>query len=350
MALLRKVAKGLWWLLLSVLLVLLSLYLLLRAINWQDEAPSEAALSLLAIQQQAAQVDDTDNGYLHFVQRGELARLSPSTTLHGLFQQCEQGDCHKALTAARAQLPELIRQHQPLVDLYQQLHSFTHWYQPIPAHPAELPAYQPLMNAQRLHLLQVWLAVQQDDFTTARQLLQDDLQFWRLTLRHKSHILSTMISQVALQRHFAFSQMLMQQSLPPHLRADIAAAGWQQPFSPEELSLKPAYAGEWLYGVAMMRVMLQTELTDTEQPWAERLLSRLLKPFFLPQASANDYAALLMTCLDDQQPRPVLWYHWLYNPVGKLLNHVGSLDCQRISLQGLEQQRQQTITIASAAE
>ncbi|MEE2002089.1 hypothetical protein QWY20_11550 [Alkalimonas sp. MEB108] len=342
MGLLRKLTKALLWLTLGILLLVLSLYGLLVAINWQDQAPSNAALTLEASLQHTTHIDATDNGYQYLLKHGNQRHLTVSTDLQTLFRQCEQGDCLQVVTAAHDQVPTLIGQHQALLDFYRQLQQFSYWQEPVPAQPDNLPSYQPLLNAQRLQLLLAWQALQQDDLATARQLLDDDLKFWRLVIANNQLLLSAMISQTAVQRHFAFGQMMMQ-SISVEQQAALLPEGWLVPFREAELNAKRVYAGEWLFGTNIMHEMWQQEFTSTGSTRMEHLMMRALNPLFLPQASANDYAELLLACLSHQGQQAIAWYHWFYNPLGKLLNHSSNLNCHNFNWQQSEQQRRHLI-------
>ena len=339
---LRKFSQISALLLLGILLVLLSLYALLLVINWQDETPSADALLFQSVLTESPAVDDRNNGYQHLLKNSDPAKLSVSETFNALQKECDQGDCHAALIAAKTELPVLIAEHQALLDFYHQLQSFKHWQETQLTHHSEIPSYQPLMNAHRLYLVQVWLSVQEGDFMQAKQLLQSDLLFWRFVLSHNGYLLSSMISHAALHRHFTFSQMLLE-SLEPEQQIALAPTNWQKPFSDEELSLKRAYAGEWSFSNGYIQEMIAAPLSDLANSWQERVYMWFSRPFLLPQATANHHATLLLACEDERPQQEIRWYQWVYNPLGKLINEAGSSYCNRYSLQEIEQQRQETI-------
>lgn len=338
MAILRTITKIVGWL----LLVLLSLYVMLLLVNWQDEAPSTAAIELQSIQQQVA-VPADNNGYVYYVQRNHDLRSQLPTTVLDLLQ-CQQQDCNQMLAAHQEELTELLTLQQPLLEFYLQLHSFEFWQEPIPAQSVQFPPYQPLLNAQRLHLLQAWLAAQQHDLASTRLLLQQDLAFWRRVLRHNNSLLSKMISVSAIERHFSFGQQIIQ-SLEPQQQEAVLPDNWLHSFDESELDFKRPLAGEWSYANALITDMLQATPTDSNVSWSDWLLMQLTKPFFKQQATSNEYISLLLSKLDGSEPTPVHWYHWLYNPAGKLLNRIGSLDISRYrdSLNQLESSRRDAL-------
>ncbi|MCC5852566.1 MAG: hypothetical protein JJU30_07010, partial [Alkalimonas sp.] len=193
-----------------------------------------------------------------------------------------------------------------------------------------------------LYLLHIWLKVQAGDVIAAEQLLQKDLQFWRFVIRQNHHLLGSMISRAALERHFAFSQMLLA-SLEPEQQIALAPAGWYAPFSAEELSLKRAIAGEWLFSSSYIDEVLAAPFNELGNSFAEQFTMWLLTPFLLPQATANDYATQLLACLGKSQPNDLRWYHWAYNPLGKLFKQEVCSHYQRYSLQELERHRLDTL-------
>ena len=342
MVLLRKLTKALLWLILGILLLVLSLYALLLAINWQDQTPSDDALLLQSFLHYDASIADELNGYHYLQEHSDPALLPVSDELRALFMACDRANCHDKLTAASADLVALLAEHQALLEFYRQLLQFRYWQETPLSHQSQIPSYQPVMHAQRLYMMQIWLKVQAGDVITAQQLLQNDLQFWRMVIRQNHHLLGSMISRAALQRHFAFSQMLLAPLEPDHPIA-LAPASWHAPFSAEELRLKRAIAGEWVFSSSYIDEMLAAPFKDLGTSFSEQLTMWLLKPFLLPQATANDYATQLLACLGKSQAGDLRWYHWFYNPLGKMLKQDMCSHYQRYSLQELEQHRLDTL-------
>ncbi|SEA68674.1 hypothetical protein [Alkalimonas amylolytica] len=342
MLLLQKLTKALLWLTLGTLLLVVSFYVLLLAINWQDEAPSANAHLLQSTFQMNAPVADNINGYSYFLRHNTQALLPVSDKLRALFAACDRKDCYVELSAASPDVYTLIEEHQALLGFYQHLLQFRYWQEPPLRHHSQIPSYQSLASAHRLYLLHIWLQLQADDATAARQLLQQDLQFWRLVIRHNNHLLGISISRAALQRHFFFSQMLLAQ-LEPEQQVALAPSAWHEPFSVDELSLRNAIAGEWFLRSSLVKEAMASPFNHWGDNWYEQLRMRFVMPLLLPQATANDYATQLLACLGESQLPELRWYHWLYNPVGKVLNHSSSLDCYRYNLQQLEQHRLDTI-------
>lgn len=335
MSLVTTLAKFLGKCLGGLVAVAVTCYLLLWVVNWQDEAASERALDL---KRQLTLKPVSNNGYQLYT--SQLAQLGSAAIpeLQQLFSDCRQAGCQSLIQAETETLQQLLAQQQQLLAAYQQWLATEHW-QESPLVNTDLPAYQPLLNGQRLQLLQAYLAARQGDSELAQQLLAADLQFWRKLLPQNRYLLSKMISVAAIEQHFLFASAI-NQSLTDGDRPRPAI--WQQPFSPAELSLELALAGEWQLSEQLIAKGLSE---SSELKLLQRLGVTLVKPLYQAQASSNE-RALLLSCEAGGQQAVAPWYHWAYNPVGKILNRASTVPCaQYLSrLERLEQSRQQLVS------
>lgn len=335
MSLVTMLAKFLGKCLGGLVAVVVTCYLLLLVVNWQDEAASERALEL---KRQLTLKPVSNNGYqLYITQQAQLS-LAASPELQQLFSDCHQAGCQSLLQAETETLQQLLAQQQQLLAAYQQWLATEHWQEPLLVN-TDLPAYQPLLNGQRLQLLQAYLAARHGDSEQAQQLLAADLQFWRKLLTQNRYLVSKMISVAAIEQHFLFASVInpalvgVERPLP---------AIWQQPFSPAELSLELALAGEWQLSEQLIANGLSK---SSELKLLQRLGVTLLKPLYQAQATNNE-RALQLNCEVVGQQAVAPWYHWAYNPVGKVLNRASEVPCaQYLSrLERLEQSRQQLVS------
>lgn len=327
---------------------LLLCYLLLLLINIRDEQPSAAAQTMQQLQQTAANTAEQStqtNGYAYLAQHGSLPNYRLAEPLAALMRQCHQSDCQQLLGAA----PELTRwvsEHDDLAAFYQQIRSFDHWYETVPTDAAEaLPSWQALLEGQQLLLAQAWLALQQQDIAQVRQLLQQDMRFWRGLLTKHNLLIGKMVSSAAIKRHFQFAAMLQQQ-LDSTERAALAPDSWQSAFTAQELSMRQVLSGEWVYGNAIIEQTLLSDDPIAKPNMAEKLGWWLLKPLFQPQATRNQRAAMLLAQADNTAEATTSWYSFVYNPVGRLLNISGAASYlpYRQRLEQLEPLRQQLLT------
>lgn len=349
MALLLKGFKFFSWFLLSMLVLVAAFYSLLIAINWSDEAPSALTITLnQEVEANLAKqhtINTTENGYYFYLNDVTKSQYPLSPLLANIVQACRAGDCSVLLSEHVAQLPTLLAEHQALLDFYQSLRTFSDWHETIPSDAFDLPPYQPLFHAQSVFLLQAWLAVQQNDMALARQILDEDLKFWRKLLQNNRLLISKMVSGAAVTQHFNFAK-LIKQSMSEEQQLGVTPESWQQPFSQDELTMYPVFAGEWHYANHMLNKLWQHDLAGQAKPWYEQTILTVSQPFFKQQATKNALAVMYMACSDGLQPPFSPWYSWLYNPVGKLLNRAGSSSfCGNYTdrIQQLEVQRQQLL-------
>src|SRR5690606_18729266 len=107
----------------------------------------------------------------------------------------------------------------------------TGWREEVPEDPAaSLPAYQPALDAQKLHLLDARGHALAGDAEAVRDLLERDLVFWRQVLASSDMLITKMIAVAAAGRNFEFGSLAMR-SLPPD-RVDAAVPpSWRQPLT-----------------------------------------------------------------------------------------------------------------------
>ena len=331
----------------ALLATLAALYLVLLLINLNDQAPSADANTLQQLQQQLTpQVEQHagNNGYLYLIQFEREGEYQLSEPLAQLQRQCDIADCHAALVA-EPRLTQLVSEHQALLDFYQQLRSFNNWYEPVPVDAAQtLPSFKSALNGQYLLLLQAWLAAQRQDIATAQQLLEQDFQFWRSLQTKHNLLLSKLLGATAIKRHFHFAASIQQQ-LNPEQYAAVSPGSWHNAFSERELSMLQVISAEWLYGNNVTEAFLEMDTALSELKLVDKVHWLLLKPLFQAQASRNQRASMLLAQAHGDEPTPIAWYSWLYNPTGKLLNSLGTpnLDSYQERFAELETLRQQAV-------
>lgn len=352
MPLLNKLGKAGLKLLLLLVMLTSTLYLLLLLLNLQDETPSADALSL---QQQLTEakpkVEQTaaNNGFLYLSQHSGNTAYTLAKPLQALFNQCNNTDC-LALLQQQTDLAELVAQQQPLSELYHQLHNLPYWYYPIPTDAAEaLPPFGPLLNGQKVLLLQAWLAAQQQDVATVQRLLQQDLLFWRSLLVKNNLLLYKLSAAAAIERHFSFAKVIQQQLATTNTAFAMPAA-WFNAFNANELSLQLVVAGEWAYGNSIIDSLVMNAVTAPDISAKEKLEWYLLTPLLQVQATSNQRASQLIAYASNAPLPAMPWYSWWYNPVGKILNSVAQPDYANYQqrLNALEQIRLTAISSRQA--
>jgi hypothetical protein len=330
----------------GVLLISMTFYLLLWAINFHDEAPSVAVHKMQVLQHAPADITADNNGYIFLRQHTAAQPQRASEPFRQLIQQCKQADCATVLSDAAPQLTSLITEHKPLLAFYQRLRGFSHWYEPtLTDVMTDTPAYSGLLDAQQLFLLQAWLSAQQQDMTQVREILQQDLQYWRAVLPKNNSLRSKMISEAAIKTHFTFAT-LIQRQFEPQLQAQMIPQVWLHPFTEAELNLMQVASGEWALGRGLLEQAFAQPYQAT-QSLPERIGLTLLLPLLLPQATLNDNAQQLLSAAKGEASADRPWYSWLYNPIGKILNQNSNeyFAYYRQRLLALEPLRQQAVAM-----
>jgi hypothetical protein len=345
----HMLVKGLSWLIASLIAAATLFYLLLLVINWQDEKPSADYLKLQSILQPPVGISANENGFAFFQQHAASNDLVLSPALAQLTRQCDATDCDALANAQPPVLDQLIEQHQPLLQFYQQLRQHQYWYEvPDSDMWQEQPRYSVLLDAQKLVLVQAFLAAKQQNVTTARQLLQQDLTFWRMVLQNNHSLLSKMVTVAAIRQHFEFAAQIRQQ-LAVALQPELLPESWLQPFTDEDLAITKMVAGESAFRCNSMQHMLNAP-GAVEQPLSEVVLSALIKPMLQMQASCNLLAEQMLRFANAKSEPEFAWYSYLYNPVGKLLHLSTTEDysAYRQRLLSSERLRQQTVQAPAA--
>jgi len=372
----RGCLRGLAWVIAGAVSLAVLAYLTLLAINWSDEPPSGDVATLRALLE-SPPVVDADNGYIYalglavaadqdpveqgvkrraaFLQaplwRFDLSGTTPtgertgyratrSEAIATLQQTCARGghQCRQLLEDAPEVLETWLSSERWLLDRYRHLLQRKHWQEAVPANPVAFPSYHHLTDAQQLYLLEVWERARRGDADAARDLLQQDQQFWRMVLRSSRTLLTKMVAVAAIERNFLTGTLALR-ALPPDVQAQAIAPVWRVPITREERGLYGAFAGEWQMSDAFARHAAQSGETGVVSGIA--FFDRLAPRFFQPQATSNLNAAALLDIARafdvvelGQMPQvlaqrrrmkpPTLWTSLHpYNPVGHILIDIG---------------------------
>jgi hypothetical protein len=337
MSAVRKTLRVGLWLVAAVVATPVVIYLGALAINWRDQPPSPAALAFAAAEPASSPVADENNAYIYLLGFASPRDRDPAapgiaraawirelsndlsitreadpgpqrlSEIEQLFEPLRElncamdsgAPCFAALDRARDTIERVTTDQAWLIERYRRLLSYTAWADvtaedfraPYPDHPA-------LQQARRLYLLHTWLLAVAGDADGVRAALDADLEFWRLSLRDSSSLLSKMIAESHCREHFAWGTLILRR-LSRESRAGPIPASWGRPLTDEERSLVRAFRGEWKYARNTMRYLPLGGLAvppggaDT-RTLGERVDSALSMPFFKLQATLNEHAAALL--------------------------------------------------------
>lgn len=365
----RGVLRAMAWIVGGLCLCLLGAYALLLAINARDEAPSPQAVALDEIVASRPAVAEAGNGFIYLqgmavdgespmavgrlrvqaMAAGAQAaapeapdrpyRKQRTAEVTAFSKACgeDQRGCAPAL-AGPANEPvarQWLESEAWLLARYHTLIALPGWRETWTGQYQQTPNYAPAMDGQRLLLVQAWLAARAGDRATVVRLLDEDMRFWRLVLRDADTLMSKIIATAALNRNFAMGNLVLRE-LGPGQDGAVPPA-WQVPLGDDERAMSRALAGELRYSRQAMQALSAAEATALAEPGqsaGSRLLDRLGRPLFQPQATLNltaarlqalavastaDYPALPAALASaDIAPRARGW-RWLFNPTGRVL-------------------------------
>lgn len=354
--------------------LVVGLWLVVVAINWRDEAPSEDALRLQRVIDGRPAVDDAANAFVLLLgmdvrkqddpfawgvkrkayldafpagvavdepavlpgtDHGNAAHRSASTK--SLMDACREADhgCWSHLQQHPGTVDHWLDSESWLLDRYIGLIGLTQWRESIPIDlRAPLPSYVSAMDGQRLLLMKGWRHARLGEAAAARELLQQDLIFWRMVLRSSDILISKMIATAAIQRHFAMGNLIFRKL--DEVEADtLPPTSWGMPIDRGERSMLRAFAGEWRFSRSAVEASLKDEELASEQ-FGTRTYRWALVPLFKPGATNNLFAANMVRLSDGMdvemtqmpgaaealEPPRGSWLPSLYNPIGDTLSQI----------------------------
>jgi len=378
-----KVLKILGWLLLATFLLVVLVYLILVAINWNDRPPSAAVLRFQKIVADRPAVTPDDNAVVYINGFGAPTDADPVEIGTRRMQWMEAFD---SLTTERATdpLPEALsfqEKGSPLVahlgnacgqesdrlqcisvfesmarawqpsDIdelalrrYEALLTRRGWREVVPMDvAAPWPPYSNVTHAQRLYLLRLGQWAAQGRIDEVRAGLDADFAFWRTAVPSADSLIAQMIAVSALRQHFSYSNLILR-GLTPEQALRAEPDDWRREISVAERSMKRAMAGEMAFWKGVMaqtkRMAVQgTTIVGADDPtFIERWTGYLTDPLFKMQDTMNGVAERRMRlCESFEVPMsqyPRLERHWdnvpvdhelsIYNPVGRMILQIES--------------------------
>jgi hypothetical protein len=371
----RRLARGAAWTVGAGAALAVGLWLVIVAINWRDEAPSEDALRLQRVIDGRPEVADAANAYVLLLGLGvgkdedpsawgvkrkayldafpagvaldkpavlpgtdhDFVRDRPTSTKR-LMDACREGNhgCWLQLRQHPEHIDGWLASEGWLLDRYFRLIDRVQWRESVPTDVrVPLPSYKSAMDGQRLLLMEAWRHASVGDAAAARELLQRDLTFWRMVLRSSDILISKMIATAAIQHHFAMGNMVFREL--DNVGADTSPPdAWKIPINRSERSMLRAFAGEWHFSKSAVEASLEDKDFAVGQ-FGNRAYGWALLPLFKQEATNNLFAANMVRLIDGldvemaQLPDAVRalelpqsgWLSSLYNPVGDIVSQIG---------------------------
>lgn len=331
----KRILKWAAWLIGGVLALPIVFYLVVLAINLRDQPPSQFANRLEDTYRNRPAVANPDNGYVYVLgfaaapdadpytlglQRVEwLQKRHEGPPTVGPFKDQEyepprgpiaeklracgstyQG-CDAALTESEAQLLEWLSSEQWRLDRYLELLNKPGWLEIVPWSAATpLPAYAPVLDAQRILLVKAYSLAGQKDASAVRDLLERDVRFWRGVLASSDILISRMIAVAALTRNFNMGNLALRR-LPPETQLVAMPESWRTPLTQSELSWLRCFAGEWKFSqnvLAELKTTPTVAISGENIGWLGRFQDAALNPLFQQQDTSNQSAEMFVRAAD----------------------------------------------------
>ena len=306
----------------------------LVAINWNDEAPSAQAERLAAVYRDRPVVADEDNGRVRMerlVTEAEAGfRAARPPTVVALSGACKDAEaCAAALDADPGALRDWLEAEHWLLDRYRHALGTTGWREELPVDgTAPWPSYQPMLDAQMLHLLDARRLALAGDAAAVRDLLESDLVFWRNVLASSDLLATKMVAVAAAGRNLEFGTLALR-GLPSDVVEAAVSPSWRAPLTVPERSLVRTMAGEWHFSGRVLRNVVSGAQGETRDTLGDRLALPLLQE----QATLNQAAARMLrvgelselphaelaAAVEGLMEEPAPPGYSFYNPLGTML-------------------------------
>lgn len=358
---LRKALKYSAWAVGALAALCVVLYLVGLWVNRHDSEPSATAIRLTAEFRDRPAVPDEDNAFVLFLGFGVPADESPLEL--GLkrvewLRRSEEGalfdyaadplgeprhfeasqhpavreylqtcgargpDCSAEIETAILSFDDWKDSDAWLLERYRALIDMNAWREYVPTNSAgglPLTSYGSVTAGQRLLLLHAAVLASRRDAPGARELLEQDLRFWRGALESSDELISKMVASAAILAHFKLGAVAIR-ALPPDHVDDATPAGWRDSFTEAELSMQRCLTGEWVFMSGVLRHFDRDlgGILATEGSFADKALAAFGTPFYQPQDTINRYAEQLTRVIKPLESVPLVEYETATDRVTEL--------------------------------
>ena len=325
----QKTLKIIGWIIAGTVGFVVAVYLIILAINWRDRAPSAEAVQLAESFRNRPALADEDNAFVYAMGFGvapaddpyqmglkRLAWLYSSQfghvdttrdplgkpfgykahrlpTVRNFVEACRHDDpgCADAFRGGDSVFEQWVASESWLLDRYQALVHHPGWRESLPFDvTAPIPWYGLIVDGQKLLLLDSKVLAEHGDYVGARNLLEEDLRFWRKVLESSDMLISKAVATAALNRDFELGDLILREIRPDKVM-NAVPAGWDIPFSDSERSMRRPLAGEWTYMSSTLRNVGVASEGLRNDSVVSTGLTRLEMPLYRRQDSINKSAA-----------------------------------------------------------
>jgi hypothetical protein len=360
----KRLGKIAAWIIAMPLGLLVFCYLVLLAINYKDQPPSPAAISLDELLDGRQPVANEDNAFIYFMgfsaDRDDDPRVSGLKRINQLKESLSQSyfsleqpdepegmsayysplvkdmlercrrftvECEALVKADAGNLAKWGAENAWIFSRYQVFISHNEWRRLVPySQNIVISGYSAVVKAHTLYLAMTLINAPETDSNDLAKLLDNDMRFWRRVLASSDELLTKMIAAAAITKHFQWASAIISQH-PDMLSQGLLPSSWLEGFSKEELSLHTAMAGEWRFMTTSLNLLRngQVSLEDSDRAVFERWAAFFLSPLLLVGDTSNTYAEQVLRIKDALQT-DYKYYPDAAASVTKMLNDMNKRD------------------------
>jgi hypothetical protein len=338
---LKKLLKGVLWIVGVSIGLALAGYLVVLGINLQGTTPSESVARLEEFSASIEQIGDDQNAYVYLtgfsIERGEDPRewgkkriawaqqlleqpyedsyfeapgkefdirKQNDSVINELLDSCKEAGCTclELMEKNEKHILNWINANGWLLERYQALLNHPAWYETVSYDiRLPLPNYTDVLDAQMLLYANAWVAAGESDTATVKRLLERDIRFWRQVLASSDILITKMIAVAALKRHFSWANAILRR-LPSNKVMAATPESWSLPISEQERSLLRCLIGEWKFFNGMIGQVKEGHISTLEYEEDITIVDRaawyLAIPMLKPQEESNRFAELIQRTVD----------------------------------------------------
>lgn len=334
-----KILRVAGWILLALIGLAVVLYAIGAAVNWRDQPPSAAALTMKKIQTDRAPVADADNGFVFAmgfsvpesedpqaagalrtawieavnrdpkqidadpVKKDVDFNASTSRSMERLAQNCHEQtvECRDAFVGAVTQPRLALEEHQ--LARYRALLQRPSWREVVPLDiRVPMARFAHILAGQRLLFADLGARAKTAPPSQIAEDLRADFRFWREVQKSSDYLITKMLAVAALRQHFFLGNLVLREM--PAGQAE-AIAPWTVAFSAEDFSMRRVMAGELAFAEGNMRLWMQGAdkqlIIDPNDPRLSvtgNIAAVLARPYYQPQDQLNHFAAAYLDLAD----------------------------------------------------
>ncbi len=267
--------------------LIVAIYLVFWVVNLHDQPPSDLAQTFESNYNKRIKISDKDNAFVYFMgfsvaqneepkvwgaKRIALvtqatdeeidnlssdpimqdylyrnSRSDPVEKLSSLFKVPVDENLIVTLENDKDIIAEWTNSEAWLLKRYSELLNHRQYQEYVTTDPnMPFPNYAVVMDAQKLFFANLWLQAEQGNAENVKDLLEQDLVYWRMASTSSDMLISKMVAVAALKHHFAFGNLVLKK-LSMKTNANAIPKNWKLQFTKKELSMSQTLSAEWIF-------------------------------------------------------------------------------------------------------